>query len=257
MWTCLRMASLFRRKKQPQTEEDKLFAEYRKLEKRTQALSNGIKSWKTSQNNLCKGQNKMSSCLKQVSKIGLDPAPLTRCVDLITTQRQKMLEDVQLTTQASIQRLHTLFNNMNGATKKRTQAKNEADVLKKKVDKYYNQYPIPVEKYKSAAKLHTEANEKHQKAHENLLNDLRCISKGKYDFFEPCLESLLLAQLVYYKRVWETLEPIIQEVESSETLSTSANMDRIRSLSIVSSPQNNLKAKLQSRKSIKAPKPPV
>ena len=42
--------------------------------------------------------------------------------------------------------------------------------LKKKVDKYYNQYPIPVEKYKSAAKLHTEANEKHQKAHENLLN---------------------------------------------------------------------------------------
>ena len=37
------------------------------------------------------------------------------------------LDDVQLTTQASMQRLHSLFNNMNGATKKRAQAKTEAD----------------------------------------------------------------------------------------------------------------------------------
>lgn len=121
------MASLFRRKKQPQTEEEKLFSEYRKLEKRTQALSLGIKSWKGSQLNLCKGQDKMSACLKQVSKIGLDATSLSRCVDLITTQRHKMLDDVQLTTQASLLRLHSLFNNMNGATKKRTQAKSEVD----------------------------------------------------------------------------------------------------------------------------------
>jgi len=250
------MASLFRRKKQPQTEEERLFAEYRKLEKRTQSLSNGIKSWKTSQLNLCKGQNKMSSCLKQVSKIGLDPSALTRCVDLITTQRHKMLDDVRLTTQASMQRLHSLFNNMNGATKKRAQAKSEADNLKKKVDKYYNQYPIPIEKYKNAVKIHKDATERHSKAHDNLLNDLRCISKGKYDFFEPCLESLLLAQLTYYKRVWKTLEPAIHEVESTETLSTAANMERLRSLSIVTGPQNNLKARMMSRKSTKAPGPP-
>ena len=37
------------------------------------------------------------------------------------------LDDVRLTTQASMQRLHSLFNNMNGATKKRAQAKSEAD----------------------------------------------------------------------------------------------------------------------------------
>lgn len=249
------MASLFRRKKQPQTEEERLFAEYRKLEKRTQSLSNGIKVWKSSQLNLCKGQNKLSSCLKQVSKIGLDASALTRCVDLITTQRHKMLDDVQLTTQASLMNLHSLFNNMNGATKKRTQAKNEFDQLKKKVDKYYSQYPIPIEKYKNAVKLHKEAGDRHTKAHVNLLNDLRCISKGKYDFFEPCLESLLLAQLTYYKRVWKTLEPAIHEVEASETLSTAVNMERLKSLSIVNGPQNNLKAKVQSRKTMKAPSP--
>ena len=89
-----------------------------------------------------------------------------------------------------------------------------------------------------------------------MTQDLRCISKGKYDFFEPCLESLLLAQLTYYKRVWKTLEPAIQEVESTETLSTAVNMEKLRSLSIVTGPQNNLKAKMMSRKNVKAPTPP-
>ena len=41
--------------------------------------------------------------------------------------------------------------------------------LKKKVDKYYNQYPIPIEKYKNAVKLHSDAQEKHKRAHDNLL----------------------------------------------------------------------------------------
>ena len=91
--------------------------------------------------------------------------------------------------------------------------------------------------------------------HNLYLQDLRCISKGKYDFFEPCLESLLLAQLTYYKRVWKTLEPAIQEVSSTETLSTTANMERLKSLSIVTGPQNNLKARMMSRKSVKAPSP--
>ena len=46
---------------------------------------------------------------------------------LIPNIPYSQLDDVRLTTQASMQRLHSLFNNMNGATKKRAQAKSEAD----------------------------------------------------------------------------------------------------------------------------------
>ena len=85
------MATLFRRKKPPRTEEEQLFAEYRELEKRTVALSEGIKRWRNSHINLCKGQKRMSTCLKQVNKIGLDASSIARCVDLIITQRYKMV----------------------------------------------------------------------------------------------------------------------------------------------------------------------
>eukprot|EP00116_Pleurobrachia_bachei_P000690 sb/3460952/ len=376
VYVAVTMATLFRRKKPPRTEEDQLFAEYRELEKRTVALSEGIKRWRASHINLCKGQKRMSTCLKQVNKIGLDASSIARCVDLIITQRYKMLDEVHQTTQASVMRLHSLFSNMNTATKKRSQAKNEVESLRKKKDKLYKQHPIPAEKYQNTVKLlnsaeekHTQshnnlinvsvcilacntsvqqfapfaranqgvvmvggqgceyctcmlldvmlrldevhqttqasvmrlhslfsnmntatkkrsqakneveslrkkkdklykqhpipaekyqntvkllnsAEEKHTQSHTNLINDLRTISRGKYEYFEPCLESLLLAQLTYYRRVWKTLEPAIQEAADTEsTLSCVDNMERLRSLSIVTGPQNNLKAKMLSRKS--------
>ena len=41
-------------KKKPKTEEERLFHEFRKTEKRARALSNEIRLWKKSQVNLCK-----------------------------------------------------------------------------------------------------------------------------------------------------------------------------------------------------------
>lgn len=233
------MTTLFRRsKKPPKTEEELLLAEYRALEKRTGALSSSVKSWRESQLALCKGQSKLSELLKDVAEIqdsGLG-ADLTESINKITTLRHDMLDDVQLTTQGSILKLHTLFSNMNSVLKKRGDAKSECEKLKKKADRYNDMYPVPVDKFLHAQELHTKALEHHQHLNNNLLNDLRCINKGKYDFFDPCLESLLLSQLNYYARVTETLEPVIDSAQLEETLSAQPHFERLQGLSIVTKP---------------------
>ena len=53
-----------------------------------------------------------------------------------------MLDDVQLTTQGSILKLHTLFSNMNSVLKKRGDAKSECEKVSKDRGRQVFEQPI-------------------------------------------------------------------------------------------------------------------